>query len=412
MKRLGWILVLLMAASPAWAARKVNIVQLKDLLVSLHEAKKTDAEVAAELEQIELTEQLSRSTMNVLNDYIPGQSSSEQFFVLEARSAALPPPAADLPTAPPPDPAAQKAILDKAVNYVTTSFAQLPHLTATKNTFRFQDSMEAPLPADPKSKGGDASKVDPSQIVHFLGSAESPVETMNGAENIVVTKEKQLQGQSDQVMLLGQGPILSSILQEAQAAGTLKWARWETLNGTQVAVLSFVVEKKKSHYAVNYCCFSATALTTSADAMSRGNYGTRGGVSTDSTTSTQSISGMGAAFNNGMPRLPGTDWRSYKGTVPYHGEFFVDPATGVVTRLVTVAEFKSTELVQREDQRIDYGPMPVGGKTLVVPVKAVISTEEVPNGYGGYGKHNNRRTLFTIDYKDYQPAGAGAAEHK
>jgi hypothetical protein len=84
MKRLGWILVLLMAASPAWAARKVNILQLKDLLVSLHEAKKNDAEVAAELEQIELTEQLSRSTMNVLNDYIPGQSSSEQFFVLEA----------------------------------------------------------------------------------------------------------------------------------------------------------------------------------------------------------------------------------------------------------------------------------------------------------------------------------------
>src|ERR1017187_5625332 len=88
MKRLGWILVLVMAASPAWAARKVNILQLKDLLVSLHEAKKNDAEVAAELEQIELTEQLSRSTMNVLNDYIPGQSSTEQFFVLEARSAA------------------------------------------------------------------------------------------------------------------------------------------------------------------------------------------------------------------------------------------------------------------------------------------------------------------------------------
>ena len=58
MKRLVWILVVLMLASPAWAAKKLTVQQLKDLLVSLQQDRKTDEEVAAELKQVELTEEL------------------------------------------------------------------------------------------------------------------------------------------------------------------------------------------------------------------------------------------------------------------------------------------------------------------------------------------------------------------
>jgi hypothetical protein len=404
MKRLAWILVLLMAASPAWATKKVNVQELRDLLASLQQAKKTDGEVAAELEQIQLTEQLTRSTMNALNSFIPGPFSTEQFFVLEAASAALAPPSADLPTAPAPDAAAQKAILDKAFDYVTKSYAQLPHLAGTKSTFRFQDNMETGQPGPEAQAGAKpaAPAVDPSQVVHFFGSIDTPLDFTNGGETVVVAKEN-LQDHSGQINVLSLGPVLSSVVQEAQAAGPLNWLRWETVKGSQVAVFSFAVDKKKSHYAVNYCCFSATPVG-GGQAMSRGNYGERGGVSVDPSTSTQSISGMGAAFPNAMPRLPGTDWRGYKGTVPYHGELFVDPTTGVVVRMVTVAEFKSSDLVQLENQRIDYSPVEVGGKTLVLPFKAFINTEEVPNGYGGYGKHPNRHTLFSIDYKDYKAA--------
>ena len=55
----------------------------------------------------------------------------------------LPPPVADLPATPAPDAAAQKAILDKAVDYTTKTYTQLPHLTATKTTIRFQDNVGA-----------------------------------------------------------------------------------------------------------------------------------------------------------------------------------------------------------------------------------------------------------------------------
>ncbi|MGP8173240.1 MAG: hypothetical protein ACLP7O_01680, partial [Terracidiphilus sp.] len=116
MKRFGWILVLLLAASPAWAAKKITVQQLKDLLISLQQEKKTDADVAVQLRQVELTEELTLATMNSMVNYVPGPYSTEQIYVLEARSALLAPPAADLPATPAPDAATQKAILDKAVD--------------------------------------------------------------------------------------------------------------------------------------------------------------------------------------------------------------------------------------------------------------------------------------------------------
>ena len=89
--------------------------------------------------------------------------------------------------------------------------------------------------------------------------------------------------------------------------------------------------------------------------------------------------------------------------LPYHGEIFIDPDTGVVVRLITQAEFKGNEVVHQEDQRIDFAPVPVGSKSLVLPIKTVIDTEVVPNGDSqAAGKFSLRRTMFTSEYKDYQ----------
>ena len=103
MKRLVWILVVLMLASPAWAAKKLTVQQLKDLLVSLQQDRKTDEEVAAELKQVELTEELTRGAMNKIVEFAPGKHATEQIYVLQALSSTLPPPASDLPAAPAPD---------------------------------------------------------------------------------------------------------------------------------------------------------------------------------------------------------------------------------------------------------------------------------------------------------------------
>jgi hypothetical protein len=95
-------------------------------------------------------------------------------------------------------------------------------------------------------------------------------------------------------------------------------------------------------------------------------------------------------------------WKNWKGTVPYHGEIFVNPETGVVARLVTVADLKGSDPVRMESQRIDYGPEKVGDKTLVVPVQTLIDTVEQPYPDSPQGRFIVRHTLFAADYKDYK----------
>lgn len=284
-----------------------------------------------------------------------------------------------------PDAAAQKAILDKAFDYATKTFAQLPHLTATRTTARFQDNVEvvkASSGMHSSASTEDPSLVMSSQFVHYINSTDKPVELANGAEVVSTTKDKTPWGMNGYVVMLGLGPVLSTVLQEAQAAGKIEWLRWELVNGKQAAVFSFSVDKKKTHYTVNYCCFpdSEQAGRMSYSAPSQGN--------------------MNPVAKGNMQTT--TDWHPFKSTVPYHGEFFVDPDTGIVVRLITQAEFKTSDVVHQEDQRIDYLPVTVGGKALVLPVKTVANTEVVPNGDTGAGKYVTRHTLFTSEYKDYK----------
>ena len=111
---------------PAWAGKKISVSQLEDLLRSMQQDKKADVDVATELKQIELSEELTRTAMNGLMRFVAGPRTTEQIYVLEARSADLIPPSSDLPSTPPPDDAAQRAILAKASTYVSDTFNKLP----------------------------------------------------------------------------------------------------------------------------------------------------------------------------------------------------------------------------------------------------------------------------------------------
>lgn len=393
MKRIGWILMVLMLASPAWAAKKITMQQLKDMLTSMQQAKKSDAEVAAALKQVELSEAMTVSSKNALANLVPASFplTTEQIYVLEARSATMPPPASDIPATPAPDAAAQKALLDKAADYASKTFAQLPAMTATRTTLRFQDNVEAVASSSgmhSSAQVADPNLVNASQFIHYINSMETPVELRGGVEQVPTAKDKTNWGANAQIALQEQGPVLNTVIQEAQAAGKISWLRWEVVNGKAAAVFSFVVDKKKSRYAVNYCCFpdldQTGVMTLSSSAVGSLNGGSGGGAKGNLQTN--------------------TTWKNFKATVPYHGELFIDPDTGIVVRLITFADFKTSDLVHQEDERIDFGPVTMGGKMVVLPMKTVINTEVVPNGDSGAGKFTLRRTLFSSEYKNFQPA--------
>lgn len=396
MKQFGWMLVLLMLAVPAWAAKKMTVGELEDLLHSLQQAKTTDAEIANQLKQVELSEQLPRAAMNALVARVPGPQSTAQLYAIEAESAMLAPPAADLPAAPAPDAATQRAILALAETYVTKTYRQLPPLKATKVILRFQDNMEA-LSAG-SGIVGHATEADTSsglsnqaQFIRFMNSAYVPVASEHGAEKPSSEKDKTPWGANKMIALKEPDPSLGSVFPEAQAAAP-QWLRWELVNGKKTAVFSFAAPGKTSPLAVNVCCFPNLTQT---------------GVARFYTPLTAGMVAGPEAAGGGAGGVTGnfqtsTDWHEFKASVPYHGEIFIDPDTGIVVRMITKAELKPTEVAHRVDTRIDYGPVTIAGKTHIVPVRTYIDTLVVPNGDSGAGGYSVRRTLFSATYQSYQ----------
>jgi hypothetical protein len=396
MKRFVCVLAMIVFAFPAWSAKKVTVAELTDIFKSMREQKKSDAEVADALKQVQLSEQLTRSTMNSLASYAPGPLTTEQIYVLEARSAVLAPPAADIPATPAPDAAKQKAMLDKAAEYASKTYAQLPALSAIKTTLRFQDNVEAAAPSS--GLVGSASQVtvgssfvSPYQFVHYINSTDSVYSSDHGIEKL--PEDKTRWGSNKMIALQEPDPNVGKVLPEAQAVGSIRWLRWEDINGKPSAVFAFEIPKKKSHLGVDVCCFPNVDQTGVVRFSSAAIGGLQGG--------------SGGATGNFQTT---TGWHPYKSNgVPYHGEFFIDPDTGIVVRMIIEAEFKPSDVVHQLDTRVDYAPVKISDKTLVLPLKTVINTEVVPNGDSqAAGKFSTRCTLFTIEYKNYQLAGAAA----
>jgi hypothetical protein len=310
----------------------------------------------------------------------------------------LAPPPSDIPTAAAPDAAGQKAILDKAADYVSKNYGALPALAATKTTVRFQDNVEAAAPSSGlHGSATDVSTgsgfVSPYQFIHYINSTDFQVASEHGAEKLPAGKDKTPWGANKMIALQEPDPSLGNVFQEAQAAGDIKFLRWETVNGKQTAVYAFDVPKKKAHFAVNVCCFPDVEQAGTVRFSGQNGAGMPGG----------SAGAGGGAKGNFQTN---TNWNDFKTTVPYHGELFIDPDSGIVVRMITGAELKPSDVVHRVDERIDYGPVTVGGKMLVLPTKTIIDTEVVPNGdSGAAGRYSVRRTLFTSEYKDYQLAG-------
>jgi hypothetical protein len=379
-KRFVWLVVVLLIASPGWAAKKMTVEELKGLLAANQKAQKSDADVAAELKDVELTEELTHSSMDSVKPLVPGKLTTEQLFVLEIRSAVLPPPTSEIPATAAPDAAKQKAILDKATEYVTKTYAQMPALTATRTLRRFQDNASQDQPA----LGSHSSAVLAATYtpIHYTASDDASVTFKNGIEVNPLVGEKTHWGDNSMIALLGQAPDPGTVLADAQAAGKVSWLRWQTVSGHDLAVFSYSVDKKKTHYAVNYCCFPETSQL--------GAVGMRGTVNGGETGNYQT----------------NARWKEFKATEPYHGEIFVDPDTGVIYRLITEVEFKGSDPVKTENQRIDYGVESLGDKKLVVPGFVTIDTVERPYPDSPQGRFILRHTLFTATYSGYKLGGS------
>lgn len=388
MNRSRWTLLLVLLALSAWPAlsasnKKISVEELRDMLGSLRQAGKNDEAIAAQLSQIELTDALSPAAMNSMANLVTGPLSTEQMYVLEARSSMLPPPESDLPTAPAPDAAAQQAMLTKAAAYVSKTYSQLPRLTASRMIARFQDGVDA-TPQYSSIQGGITDNRDPTfeparHPIRLMNTKTDTVESENGVEKLA--KDKTQWGPNGVIASVGPLLTLNTAMQEIVSNGNPHWLRWQTINGKPAAVYTFSIEKKKTHFSVVYCCFPQT----------------------DTTGSVHIASPISAAPNTTPGNMQNNvQWNNFKASAGYRGELYLDPDSGTVLRLITEAQFKPTDFVHYEDIRTDFAAINIGGKTLVVPIRTFNISEIVPNGDANAAHFSIRHQLVTQDFKDYK----------
>ena len=319
MKRLGWILVVLMLVSHAWAAKRVTVDQLEQILTDSR--YKPDAEVARHLSDLELTERLNSTRLAHWKATLPGNQAQAELMILADASEFLDPPAAENPATAPPDLAAQRKMLALTVNYVGKTIPQLPNFFATRVTNSFEDS--------PLKQNFDRTDT-PYLPLHSVGNSSVTVSYRHGHEAVDTgaVKYKKPRGLTTWGIF---GPILGTVLEDA-ARSKLAWSHWEQGSSGPLAVFSYSVPKEKSHYTVDYCCVAVEAATSAANLE---------------------------PFNK---------------IVAYHGEIAVDPASGAILRLMLEAEMKASDPVARAAIVVEYGPMAIGDKTYICPLKSFSST--------------------------------------
>jgi hypothetical protein len=407
MKRFGWILLLVAIGSTLLSAapKKMTVAELQDVLTGLHNSQKSDEQVANELKQIELTEELTPPAMDRMFKLVDGPLSTEQMYVLEVRSSMLAPPDTDLPKADPPDADAQRALLAKAEDYAANTYSQLPRLTVARLVARFQDGVET-IPTLSGTNIKIQNDSDPiwlqiRQYVRLKNAHTDTVEIEGGIER-PGGKDTTPWGSNGLVNSMLPFIPLNVLTSEAVSSGNPQFLRWETINGHQTAVFAFAIDKTKSHYAINYCCFPATSSTGN---MLYGGNGTNTGPAQPSATGGLSASPFSRPAGNGDLATV-SDWKPFNAKSGYHGELFLDPNAGVVLRTIVEAEFKPSDFVHYEKIRVDYAPMPIGGQNHYVPVRSFTIAETVPNGDSFASRFAVRLQFVTEDFKDFQAADA------
>ena len=130
------------------------------------------------------------------------------------------------------------------MDYATKTYAQMPAVSATKDTRRFQDNAQMGQQPSARTATRDLRAHDYADPLHHAARAQ--VTFHNGAEQ-APPQDKGQWGANGMIAMLGQPPALTTVLNEAQQTGKIGWLRWEMVNGKQVAVFSYEVDKKRSY---------------------------------------------------------------------------------------------------------------------------------------------------------------------
>jgi hypothetical protein len=329
MSRLPILLVFLVVVIPIRAATRVTVAQLEQFLASKQTSKESDVEIAERLGSVELTEQLTVPTfLRIESEANLGPGTLQQLRLMAASSIFCAPPTAELPTRAAPDQVSQQRMMNSATEYVEGFLQRLPDFVAIRTTDSFENT--------PQRTGSKHGK--PNAEFHLVRESRRQIAYRNGKEIVNSASGDSGNGQSESDSALAGlttrgefGPVLKTVLGDS-VKGSVVWSCWQIGEaGTLVAVLRYDVPKPSSRYLVDFCCYQKSQ----------------------------------------------DDPQSFRffDTPGYHGELYLDPATGAVDRITLEAQLSEDDPVMVSGLAVQYGRVDIGGKSYIRPVRGVAVSE-------------------------------------
>ena len=360
-----WILIavfLPMMAFPSWAAKRLTVAQLEQILVTERVARKSDIEIARKISDVELSERLTDVALGRLNkQFASGSRPAMALLLLADRSAFLDPPANELPATPTPDAATQQHLLEAAKRFAVDTLPHLPNLLATRTTFSFDDSPQE------VTKGGYLERIG----LHLIGSSKAEVSVRNEKENQSTRTGAASSSAQGGLMTWGEfGSTLLIILSDS-GEGKTAWGHWEKTASGVVAVFHYEVPKTASHYEID------TPVEKVQPNGGSNRWARTGGMAAMAASST-------AAMVRTKP--------SYKGSL------WIDPASGTILRVTLVADLKGNSTIERGAILVDYSPVPIADKTVICPVRSLALSSApatVTSNFEGAATEWLNENLFT-----------------
>ncbi|SPE24180.1 exported hypothetical protein [Candidatus Sulfotelmatomonas gaucii] len=309
MRKLAILLLLAGTASPAFAANPVTVDMVDQLLIYAH--GKSDAKVAEELFDLELTERVSSARLQRWEAELPGPKSRQAMVALADASVFLRLPPDEIPGSPALGRDAQDSLLTLSRTYIEDTIPKLPNFFATRNTTLFSD--------EPLTINTITMSNSPYKQMHLVGTSSDKAYFREGKEVIISNTDKHASPSPKGLYTQGVfGEAIELVLSDILPSGPV-WSHWEGGPDNPLAVFRYTVPREKSHYTVNV----------------------------------------------------NDDPRSNPPSVAYHGEIAIDPADGTIRRLTAVAELNANSPMSKADVMVQYGPVEIGGASYICPIRSV-----------------------------------------
>ncbi len=246
-----------------------------------------------------------------------GKKARQALMAIADMSEFLDLPEAEIPANAPPDSPTQARMISLTGDYLSRTILKLPDFTAARTVVSYEET--------PQSGEGDMRVAH--QALYLSDRYKERVLYRDGHEvtNAESQKNKTLGPEDRYLITRGTfGPFLGWVADAIAVPGSLTWSRWEQSGNELLAVFRYHVPVEKSRFQIKGCC------------------------------------------------LPdGGEVKGFIKTAGYSGEIAIAPLSGAILRLVFRADLTAIPPLVRSDIMVEYGPVDIGDKTYICPVRSV-----------------------------------------